>query len=356
VVEVQFRGIRVLCAGLALLIGAAAAARADEPPPAPPLPSSERGAVLDAVDPPADTAPVRLERRGNPLTWSVAVEGGIAITDDPEGILGLPLGGRGRPFDWGENSYGSAFAARVTVTRHIRQCQRLELRGMWTADWKDTTPQEGRNFGFSQNTGGGLILSPQVASTLTNQSNLWSVELNWWRTTPRRGGSRLDYAVGLRVIQFEDKARATDWVGLAPDAYLEGEATNTLWAAQGAVAWRLGAWKRFELSVGGKGMVGLRNRDLTERDTSIVTGGPTTDARRERTDFGWALEGEITAIFRPVARIGITASYTILFMGDVTHANKMLDLSRAATGSVQIVDSKDDLLVHSLFFGVRIDL
>lgn len=345
-------GAVVLCS----LLGVARAAWADDaPPPDAPSRLGDVTTMLADVTPPAPYAAPRLERDQGRLTWYVGVEGGISLFEDPKGILGPALPAGNTPFDWGANSYDSAFAARLTVGRHLAECQRLEFRGSWSS-WDAESSQTNRRFGYSQNPGGALILSPPVTATLENETDLWSFEINWWRTTPPRGNSRLEYALGARVIRLEDTASATNFVGLAPGSFLRGEADNTLWAAQGAVAWRLGAWQRFELGVSVKGMLGLLNRDLSERDASIVTGGPTTNASRERTDFGWALEGEVQAIFRPVSRVGITATYSLLLMGDMTRAHEMLDLSRAATGSVQIREAQDNLVVHSLFLGVRIDL
>jgi hypothetical protein len=310
---------------------------------------------MQDVPVPPDTSSVRLERQDAPLRWYAAVEGGVGTTEDPSGVLGVtPPVGVGHLL-WDENDYSAHFGVRVTAGRYLRSCERLEARGFWL-HWQADSLHEGQ-FAYTQVPGGPLLLSPGVGVTLENKTTIWGGEVTWWRTLRSSGPSRLELGLGGRLLRVQDRAIGRDWVGLTNGvAELEGKADSTLWAAQGAAAWRLGAWKRFEVAVLGKGMVGLLDRDLREHDTSIVTGGTTTDAHRERTQLGWALEGEIQATFRPVRRVGITAAYSLLLIGDVTRANEMLDFSQAATGSLQIRDTKSSLLVHALWFGVRIDV
>ncbi len=369
----------------------AAPAAAEDFPPAPPLPALDplaapaddapppaeapeapdapapADAAPDPVDAPADAAviledvtaqpeaaPTTRMTRGKPARWYVGVEAGVGLYDDPDGIMGLPVAGAPPSYSWSPISHDPGFAARLTVGHYWKQCQRLELRGSYQG-WSADSSQTGR-FGFSNVPGGAVIPSPTSMATLENEAHLWSLEFNWWKTIPSSQRSRFSWGLGARVISLTDKAIAKDWVGLAPDAYLEGKARNTLWALQAMGAWHLRPTRRFQIDVIGKVLGGALNRDLSEKDTSIVTGGPTSNAKRERTDFGWGAEAEVKATWRPWARVGITASYTLLFLDDVSRGHEILDFSQAATGSLQITDAKDSMLVHSFFLGVHFDI
>lgn len=336
------------CAVAGLVLGLAPAAHADDAAGTPAVEIRD----VTPVEPAPAAAP-RM-RRATPARWYFELELGGGVYEDPEGILGLPLGRAGTPYDWGRNDFEGGGALRFNVGRHLRPCERVELRGSWQG-WVEDSRQAGR-FGFSQTPGGAVIVSPTSEATLENKVWLLSLELNWWKTIPAARNSRFAWGAGARVVSLTDKGIAKDWVGLAPDAYLEGEARNTLWAGQLMGAWHLRPNNRFEFAVIGKALAGAMNRKLTEKDTSIVTGGVTTDAERERTDFGWGLEGELRAMWRPWARVGITASYTILFLDEVSRGHEILDLSQAATGSVQIRDVKDSVVVHTLYFGVHFDV
>ena len=366
-----------LAAALALPLGVATTAHAED---APAEVAPAEAAAADAVPAdevatdvaPADTAvavddvvldDVTLEavpttapvlRRGKPVRWYVEAEIGAGIYPDPEGIMGLNPGAGITPYSWDQNDFDGGGAIRLNVGRHIRRCERVELRMSWQG-WQQDSRQTGR-FGFSQTPGGAVMVSPTSEATLENEVYLGSIEFNWWKTIPGPRTSRFAWGLGGRVISLIDKAIAKDWVGLAPNAYLEGKARNTLWAAQAMGAWHLRPSSRFEFAFIGKALAGALNRDLTEKDTSIVTGGATTNAERERTDFGWGLEGEVRAMWRPWARVGITASYTVLFLDEVSRGHEILDFSQAATGSIQIQDAKDSVVVHTLYFGVHFDI
>ena len=350
--KVRFRGCAPRLFAAAALVtgflvaGASPALAEDAPPP----PSAT---VLEDVTVPAAGKTGCCLTRRTPR-YTIGIEGGAGIYPDPEGILGLPIGRAAMPYDWDRNDFDLGPALRATVTRHLGGCDRLELRGSY--QWWDADSRQTGRFGYSQTPGAVTIVSPTSEATLENEVRLWSVELNWWKNAASLRTSSFAWGVGARVIGLTDKGIAKDWVGLAPGAYLEGKARNTLWAGQLMGAWNLRPNRRFELSVIGKALAGAMNRDMTEKDTSIVTGGATTNAEREETDFGWGLEGEIRAVWRPWNRVGLSAAYTVLFLDEVSRGHEILDFSQAATGSIQIQDAKDSVVIHTFYFGIQFDL
>ena len=54
--------------------------------------------------------------------------------------------------------------------------------------------------------------------------------------------------------------------------------------------------------------------------------------------------------------VGLTASYTFLYLDEISRAASALDFSQAATGSIQLRNQTESAMVHSLFLGIRLDL
>jgi hypothetical protein len=303
------------------------------------------------------TAPLRRAAGGRRGMWDVTLEGSATIFEDPTGIMGVTPPAGTPTFNWSENALPLAFGARATVGYRPTACDRLEGRVGYSGQAEESSRQTARQFGFTPTPGGALALSPAAAATLTNQSELWNAELNWWRQLQCNRMWRIEAGAGARWIRYEEEASATDWQGLAsPNPSLRNQATNSLLGAQAVGAFILHCIPRVEVALIAKGIVGSRTRDLQESDASIVTGGPTTDAVLEQTEFGWALEGELAATFRVLPRVGITAAYTILFLPEIARAETTIDFSQTMTGSLQHARATDDALIHAFFLGIRVDI
>ncbi|MDJ0521852.1 MAG: BBP7 family outer membrane beta-barrel protein [Planctomycetota bacterium] len=314
------------------------------------------GEVMEVVEAPPPADEVRFVRHASSRTvWDVTAEVGLTLIEDPEGILGEPVPGGVTPFDYGVNSYDPAFAARFTVGYRDGRGTRWEGRFAWLGSADDSSRQTGQ-FGFRTQPGGTLLLSPTATTTLSTETEAWSGEINWWRQWSCDPCALIEYGIGARVIAIDDEVTATNWAGLAPNAFLSAEAQNRFIGAQLMAAYRSQPTGSFSWSASGKVLLGWMNRDLTESDTSIVTGGTTTNGSREETDFTWGFELEVSALWRVMNRIGITASYTLLYLDEVSRVEDVLDFSQAATGSLQMKDASDSALIHAFFVGVRLDI
>ncbi len=338
----------LLAVGIGLLsIGTAMPAHARDEDPAD---------LRAGIAPPPPRTDVRLERRTpRAAQWDVTIEGAFTRFEDPDGILGEPVPPATPTFDFGRNSYDGQIGARLTIGRRASAQTRWQLRGSWLGGFDDTSRQTGR-FGFRPAPGGAVALSPTASADIHNDTDIWSIELNGWRRVRCNACSQLDLGIGARVLGIEDRARATNWAGLAGNSFLEAQADNRFLGLQAMAQWTRRVTPRFEIGLTGKALLGAMNRDMAERDVSIVTGGVTTDGSREKTEFGWGFELEVSVLWRVMARVGITASYSMLYLSDITRAEQALDLSQAATGSVQLRDRSDSTLLHSFFVGVRIDI
>jgi len=340
------RGLRTAC--LALLLGILGAWTA--------TPARAQDDIRAEIVPPTAVTDVRLQRRiPRAAQWDVTVEGAFTLFEDPDGILGEAVPPATPTLDFGRNTYDGQIGARLTVGRRASTQTRWQLRGSWQGGFDDTSRQTGR-FGFRPAPGGAVALSPTASADIHNDTDIWSVELNWWRRVRCNPCAQLDLGIGARVIGIDDQASATNWVGLAPNAFLEAQVNNRFLGLQAMAQWTQRVTPRFEIGLTGKALLGAMNRDMTETDVSIVTGGVTTNGKREETDFGWGFELEVSALWRVMARVGITASYSMLYLSDITRAEQAIDLSQAATGSVQLRDRSDSTLLHSFFLGVRIDI
>jgi len=309
-----------------------------------------------AVTVPAAYGSARLERTApcGPV-WDITAEAGLTLFEDPDGILGEQMGTDSQPFRYGVNTFDPGFAARLTVGYSTGRRTRWEVRAAWLGSVDASSRQTGR-FGFRSAPGAPLLLSPLASTALTSETEVWSGEVNWWKTCSCDPCSQLDWGIGARVIGVDDDASATNWVGLAPDSFLEAEIDNRFYGAQLMAAWRQRPSSTFSWAASGKVILGWMNRDMSEADTSIVTGGVTTSGAREETGFSWGFELEVSAMWRVMSRIGITASYTLLYLDEVSRVGDSLDFGQAATGSLQWKDNGDTALFHSFFVGVRIDI
>ncbi len=311
--------------------------------------------VRGAVQAPAPGT-VRIARTpSNRGLWDITVEGGLSLFEDPDGILGEPLPAGVTPFDFSENSFDAALGVRLTIGYRTGNGTRWEARGSWLGNWDASSRQTGQ-FGFRNGAGGPLLLSPTASTTLANESEVWSGELNWWKTCSCDPCSQLDWGLGGRVIGIDDELTATNWAGLAPDSALASTVENRFLGVQAMVAWKQRPSTSFSWAISGKLLAGWMNRDMVESDTSIVTGGATTNGAREETDFTWGFELEVSALWRVMSRVGITASYTLLYLDEISRVENALDFAQAATGSLQMQDAGDSALIHSFFVGVRIDI
>ncbi|MDJ0521159.1 MAG: BBP7 family outer membrane beta-barrel protein [Planctomycetota bacterium] len=326
-------------------------------PVVPPPPMEAVPAPMEVIQPEDVTPcePIVMRRRCNPCNrWDFTLEGALSLFDDPEGILGEPLPAGTTPFDWGLNELDEAFGGRVTVGYSVGRRYRVEGRFTWLGEWEGSSRQTAQ-FGTRPTPTAAVAVSPALTSTLTSETEMWGGELNVWRTIRADRCSQWDVGLGARYLRIDDTARATNWTGF-PTADLLSEAENGFFCGQICGAYRRNMSSRFQVSFVGKVLLGGMSRDLSESDTRIVTGGPTANAVLEESDFAVGLEGEIGALWRISSRFGVTASYSILYVTEVARANEILDFSQGATGSVQLQDRTDSVVVHSFFFGFRVDL
>jgi hypothetical protein len=318
--------------------------------------ADETTAIREVIEAPPPDEDIRIVRRApSRQTWDLTVEAGLSILEDPEGILGEPLPAGLTPFDFGRNSYDPAFGVRITAGYSTGRGTRWEARITYLGSADASSRQTGQ-FGFRTTPGAPLLTSPVATTTLANETEIWSGEFNYWRQWKCDPCSEIHWGLGGRFIAIDDEATATNWAGLAPNAFLSAEADNRFLGAQLMGSWRQRPSPKFSWAASAKLLVGWMNRDLTESDVSIVTGGATTNGSREETDLTWGFELEVSALWRVMSRVGITASYTLLYLNEVSRVEDVLDFAQAATGSLQMKDSGDSALIHAFFVGVRIDI
>ena len=309
------------------------------------------GAYLPPQPPPAteswQAAPVarapRL-RRAPPPPWRLQVEAGFSLLDEPEGNLGSPAAGLS-PLSWDVNDYTPALGGRVTLSRCLWGAD-IEGRLAYYGGWEDDSRQTGA-FGFANVFG----QSPTATTTLVSEADLLSGELNYWRDLQEGCSTRFRYGVGLRYINFEESAEARNWVGLAPDSFLNGEADNEFLGGQlmGAYIWEPAELLTVALSA--KAFFGVMGRDIIIDEVSILSGGRKR-ATNEDSEFSWGLELGIDASWAINNCLSLTLGYSALYLDEVVRGHDALDFSRGATGAVQAIQVTDSIWVHSLWLGL----
>lgn len=322
------------------------------PPPENPTvvePDANTGAVI--LEPTNTVSGPRFRRRTTPV-WRFRLEGAISVLDDPDGNLGEPAAGL-PALTWGANNYDPAFGMRGSIARCWGDGE-LEARIAFLGGWDDSTRQTGA-FGFANVFGA----SPTATTTLRSMADFVSLEANYWHNLNNRDadacGPWFRVGAGIRFFKYREIAEARDWVGLAPDSFLNGEADNSFIGGQilGSAGWV--ATDCVELEVSGRLFAGLMSRDITIDETSILSGG-SKRATSEEDEFSWGAEIGIDASFKVTNCTLFTVGYSLIYLNDVARAHDTLDFSRGNTGAVQAVQRTDSVLIHSIYLGLEFRL
>jgi len=284
--------------------------------------------------------------------WEVLIEGAFTTIGCPPGELGGAVPAGTPVFDWTENSYCGAPGGRLSVTFRPGPQERIEVRGGYLGQWDGSSQQIGA-FGFSPPPGG---VSPVGPATLESEAELYGGELNYWRELCCRGKWRFDAGIGMRYVRFEEMARMRGLTlpNAGGTAFLQSDVISELFAAQfgAAIAWDVAT--RWEISLLGKGLVGLAYDRARVNDVSVLSGGPHA-SKNEGGEFGWGFEVEGRALFRLTSHLGLTAGVAALYLGETTRASESFDFTQAGTGAVQARRGGDDLFAVSFLLGVHLN-
>ena len=230
--------------------------------------------------------------------------------------------------------------------------ERLEVRGGYLGSWDDTSRQTGA-FGFSPPPGG---VSPVGTVDLESESELYGGELNYWHELACRGRFRFDAGIGARYVRLDETATVRGFrlpTG-AGSGFLQSEVESDFFAAQFALAAHWDVAPRWEVSLLGKGLVGLVSTDTEVNDVSLLSGGPHA-ASADDGAFGWGFEAEARVLYRITPRIGVTAGVAALYLGETSRAHEAFDFTQAGTGAVQVRQGGGDLLALTLLVGLHLN-
>ena len=177
--------------------------------------------------------------------------------------------------------------------------ERLEVRGGYLGSWDDTSRQTGA-FGFSPPPGG---VSPVATVDMESESELYGGELNYWHELACRGRFRFDAGIGARYVRLDETATVRGFrlpTG-AGGGFLQSEVESDFFAAQFGLAAHWDVAPRWEVSLLGKGLVGLVSTDTEVNDVSLLSGGPHA-ASADDGAFGWGFEVEARVLYRITPR------------------------------------------------------
>jgi hypothetical protein len=300
---------------------------------------------------------------GCPLgRFEVALQAMYTIITDPEHAFGLDTF-LPNQLRWNDLDYDPELGGRVALRFAMTPCDRVELRGAWFGEFDDSVRQTGV-FGFGP--AGAVPPIPAVAPGVAGpfaadfsvESELWTVELNWWSEQICDGRWRLDTVVGARAIYFDEEASVTNFTpafnpGFPGAPFIRSESENLFLGIQagGQVHWDLS--QCFEINASLKGMLGNINRETVVTDNSIFSGGP-HQAVLEDDEIVWGFEAEAGVRWRLFRWLSIEAGYSLLFLDEVQRAYDAMNFNGAASGAVQAQSAPDQVVTHSLFAGLTL--
>jgi hypothetical protein len=369
--SVRQRSGLVLAAGLLWL--SAAPLRADETAPPVPPPPQTFDQVFGPQDwaappipppppPPAPSAPPVVSElhvcpgtcvrrpRASWRRWTLGLYGSSTFVDGPDGVLGTTPPAGLQTLNWSENEYLTAAGGRFRAVHRPTQRTELEARAIYYGQWDDASRQAGQ-FAFENGPG----VSPVASATFESELIAYGADVMAWKTTNPcrrvvwRGG------VGVRALRLEEEATARDWVGLAPDSFLQATADTTFLAGQvgGGVAWKALRW--LEIFAEARVLAGAALAEAEVNEVSILSGGPKA-SQADETEFTFGGEVTLGARWRFARRWAGVLAYEVLYLDRTASAPGALDFSQAATGAVQPRVSTEDRFLHTLWAGLEIDL
>ncbi len=294
--------------------------------------------------------------------WDLRAEIGFATINDPEEVLGEPIFGplSADQFDWDALNYGWALDFRAGVTYAMAPQKRLQARAQWFGSFDDSSAQSGGRFAFMPGPTGTGGVSDPVDGVLDSETELWTAEFNYLSEFSCSGCWRWDLIAGLRLLNLEDDARVdfSPNAGIANftgPAFITSQTDNFFVGLQAGVAANWDLSPTFVLSGSFKGMVGNITREARVSDQSIFVGGPHSSSNDED-EIVLGAEFELGVLWRLTPRLGITATYTFLMLDGVLRGYDAMDFTRSTSGAVQARQETDQLITHSVFVGLNLNI
>jgi hypothetical protein len=194
--------------------------------------------------------------------------------------------------------------------------------------------------------------------TTTSEADLWSVSVDWMRELACCNIYRLEGFVGPRITSFDETATANIvslGVGPGPTALIRAEAENTFYGGEIGATFTAYADPRWTLGLQAGVLLGLLDREIRVDDSGLFTPGAKTSSA-DTDDFSWGVEFDASVTWHPTPRFGVTLGYQLFYLDDVTRANEAMDFGQFGTGQVQAGSPQNDVLVHTIFAGITVNL
>ncbi len=294
--------------------------------------------------------------------FDLRAELALAAINDPEEVLGEPIFGplAASQFDWDALEYGLELGFRLSAAYAVAPQKRLAARFQWFGPMDDGSAQSGGRFAFEPGPDGTGGVSDPVDGVLDLETRLWTGELNYVSEFSCSGCWRWDLLAGLRVLSLEDDARVDfspnagidDFTG---PAFIVSETENLFVGVQIGVAAAWDVSPSFVLTGSLKGLAGNVSREARVSDQSIFVGGPHASGSEED-EFVLGAEAELGLLWRVTPRLGVTATYTLLLLDGVLRGYDAMDFTHSTSGAVQARQRTDQLVAHSLFLGLELNL
>lgn len=303
-----------------------------------------------------DACGCRVDDCGNRYgCWDVTVEGSFSSISSPDGILGETIFVPGNQLSWDDVDYDGTIGGRLTVGYRTECLSRLELRGTYYGNPDGSDDEAGFFAARPGDDGLGDISRPVIAS-YESEAELYGIELNYWTELKCSGRWRWNAGFGLRYLSFEEDA-SVDFVTTGPGAfpvdngYVRSEVSNDFIGAQGMLAAHVDVSPCVEVFGSLKAMFGSVNRDIDVSDLDIFAGS-THAASVDDDEFVFGLDFELGVKWSLSKCLALGASYNMLFLDGVQRAEDSFDFGQSNSGAVQARQDPDQLVAHSIFFGV----
>jgi hypothetical protein len=325
--------------------------------PRPAVAAAPVAACSDCFEP-RDACGWAIDDCGNRLgRFDVTLLGMVSFVGSPDGILGEDLFVAGNHLDWNDVDYAGEFGGRIGMSYRVLPQSRVEAVGTYYGSPDDTNVQRGQFAARPGVTGLGDI-SRIVDATFTSEAEAFTLELNFWSEVSCSDRWRIDAGIGARYVSFDEQAN----VGFVTDAqnpgpfpiangFVNSDVQNRFYGGQLALAAHYDANSCWTFNSSLKVMLGSLDRELVVTDDSIFAGGTHVSSEGDD-EFVLGVNFELSAMWRLAEHVSLRAGYDLFVLDNVQRAEDGMDFSNSNSGAVQATQDPDQLVIHSLFFGV----
>lgn len=290
--------------------------------------------------------------------WSLALAGGMALHEAPDGLLGVQAPPSGSAIEWSSLDYPATLAGRGSLSCRAGARWGIALQGTYWGQADDDATVSGTY--VSRRSAGGLTdVSRPLQADLTSELTLWDAGAGVWFELASSPRFAFLAGLGVRVASLEETSRmgfATTDVGATPpeDGWAQAEVQNDMLLGEAMLGMRWSPSASWAFTVAVTGLLGGVSTDVRVSDEDVFSGGVHAGSLTDD-DTVHGAQLDLLAQWRLSRGWSLTAGYSLLWLDGVQRGPRALDFGQSDTGAVQAAYEPGTYTAHAVLLGVAID-